>query len=104
MNFGITLSNRGIPVRLVVCAGGGAGPLWEAESAALNIAPGERRKRMIENIHVLRHLWTKDSQPLAGQFTNFSNVTLEPKPCSRRVRSGWRRMPSGWREGRPIPA
>src|ERR1700741_3446236 len=24
--------------RLVVCAGGGAGPLWEAESAALNIA------------------------------------------------------------------
>src|SRR5262249_24640561 len=49
--------------RLVVCAGGGAGPLWEAESAALNIAPGERRKRMIENIHVLRHLWTKDNQP-----------------------------------------
>jgi alkanesulfonate monooxygenase SsuD/methylene tetrahydromethanopterin reductase-like flavin-dependent oxidoreductase (luciferase family) len=66
--------------RLVVCAGGGAGPLWEAESAALNIAPGERRKRMIENIHVLRHLWTKDNQPFAGQFTNFSNVTLEPKP------------------------
>jgi alkanesulfonate monooxygenase SsuD/methylene tetrahydromethanopterin reductase-like flavin-dependent oxidoreductase (luciferase family) len=66
--------------RLVVCAGGGAGPAWEAESAALNIAPGERRKRMIENIHVLRHLWTKDDQPFAGQFTNFSNVTLEPKP------------------------
>ena len=66
--------------RLVVCAGGGAGPLWEAESAALNIAPGERRKRMIENIHVLRHLWTKDNVPFAGQFTNFSNVMLEPKP------------------------
>src|SRR5262249_7582581 len=66
--------------RLVVCAGGGAGPLWEAESAALNIAPGERRKRMIENINVLRHLWTKDDQPFAGQFTSFSNVTLEPKP------------------------
>ena len=66
--------------RLVVCAGGGAGPLWEAESAALNIAPGERRKRMIENIHVLRHLWTKDNQQFAGQFTQFSNVTLEPKP------------------------
>src|SRR6266508_1805176 len=66
--------------RLVVCAGGGAGPVWEAESAALNIAPGERRKRMIENIHVLRHLWTKDNAPFVGQFTNFSNVTLEPKP------------------------
>ena len=66
--------------RLVACAGGGAGPLWEAESAAMNVAPGERRKRMIENIHVLRHLWTKDNAPFAGQFTNFSNVTLEPKP------------------------
>jgi alkanesulfonate monooxygenase SsuD/methylene tetrahydromethanopterin reductase-like flavin-dependent oxidoreductase (luciferase family) len=66
--------------RLVACAGGGAGPLWEAESAALGIAPGERRKRMIENIHVLRHLWTKDDAPFAGQFTAFSNVTLEPKP------------------------
>ena len=41
--------------RLVACAGGGAGPLWEAESAAMNVAPGERRKRMVENIHVLRH-------------------------------------------------
>jgi alkanesulfonate monooxygenase SsuD/methylene tetrahydromethanopterin reductase-like flavin-dependent oxidoreductase (luciferase family) len=66
--------------RLVACAGGGAGPLWEAESAAMNFAPGERRKRMIENIHVLRHLWTKDNAPFVGQFTNFSNVTLEPKP------------------------
>jgi alkanesulfonate monooxygenase SsuD/methylene tetrahydromethanopterin reductase-like flavin-dependent oxidoreductase (luciferase family) len=66
--------------RLVACAGGGAGPLWEAESAALGIAPGERRKRMIENIHVMRHLWTRDNEPFAGEFTTFSNVTLEPKP------------------------
>ena len=66
--------------RLVACAGGGAGPLWEAETAAMDIAPGERRKRMIENIHVLRHLWTRDNEPFDGQFTNFSNVTLEPKP------------------------
>src|SRR6266852_3794557 len=61
---------------LVACAGGGAGPLWEAETAALNIAPGERRKRMIENIQVLRHLWTKDNEPFVGQFTNFADVTL----------------------------
>jgi len=31
--------------RLVACAGGGAGPLWEGETSALGIAPGERRKR-----------------------------------------------------------
>jgi alkanesulfonate monooxygenase SsuD/methylene tetrahydromethanopterin reductase-like flavin-dependent oxidoreductase (luciferase family) len=66
--------------RLVACAGGGAGPLWEAESAALGIAPGERRNRMIENIRVLRHLWTRDNEPFAGEFTTFANVTLEPKP------------------------
>jgi alkanesulfonate monooxygenase SsuD/methylene tetrahydromethanopterin reductase-like flavin-dependent oxidoreductase (luciferase family) len=66
--------------RLVACAGGGAGPLWEAETAALDIAPGERRKRMIENIHVLRHLWSKDNEPFAGRFINFSGIMLEPKP------------------------
>jgi alkanesulfonate monooxygenase SsuD/methylene tetrahydromethanopterin reductase-like flavin-dependent oxidoreductase (luciferase family) len=66
--------------RLVACAGGGAGPLWEAETAALGIAPQDRRKRMVENIHVLRHLWTRDGAPFEGQFVKFSNVTLEPKP------------------------
>jgi alkanesulfonate monooxygenase SsuD/methylene tetrahydromethanopterin reductase-like flavin-dependent oxidoreductase (luciferase family) len=65
---------------LVVCAGGGAGPLWEAESAAMNISAADRRKVMIENIHVLRHLWTKDNEPFNGRFVQFSNVTLEPKP------------------------
>src|SRR5436309_11274154 len=66
--------------RLVACAGGGAGPLWEAETAALGIAPAERRARMIENIHVLRHLWSQDNAPFTGRFIRFSNVTLEPKP------------------------
>jgi alkanesulfonate monooxygenase SsuD/methylene tetrahydromethanopterin reductase-like flavin-dependent oxidoreductase (luciferase family) len=66
--------------RLVACAGGGAGPLWEAETAALGIAPDERRKRMVENIRVLRHLWSRDNEPFTGQFTSFSHVTLEPKP------------------------
>lgn len=66
--------------RLVACAGGGAGPLWEAESAAMRIKPEDRRKKMIENIHVLRHLWTKDNEPFEGQFTRFSGITLEPKP------------------------
>jgi alkanesulfonate monooxygenase SsuD/methylene tetrahydromethanopterin reductase-like flavin-dependent oxidoreductase (luciferase family) len=90
--------------RLVACAGGGAGPLWEAESAALGVAPGERRKRMIENIHVLRHLWTKDDAPFTGQFTTFSKSSSNRSRCSRRVRSGWRPMPNGWRKARPIPA
>ena len=66
--------------RLVACAGGGAGPLWEAETAAMGIKPDDRRKHMVENMHVLRHLWTKDNAPFEGQFVKFANITLEPKP------------------------
>jgi alkanesulfonate monooxygenase SsuD/methylene tetrahydromethanopterin reductase-like flavin-dependent oxidoreductase (luciferase family) len=66
--------------RLVACAGGGAGPLWEAETAAMGINPDDRRKHMIENMHVLRHLWTKDNAPFEGRFVKFANITLEPKP------------------------
>ena len=90
--------------RLVACAGGGAGPLWEAESAAMNVAPGERRKRMVENIHVLRHLWTNDNAPFVGQFTNSPTSRSSRSRCSRHVRSGWRPMPSGCRKVRPTLA
>jgi alkanesulfonate monooxygenase SsuD/methylene tetrahydromethanopterin reductase-like flavin-dependent oxidoreductase (luciferase family) len=69
--------------RLVACAGGGAGALWEAETAALGIAPDERRKRMVENIRVLRHLWSRDNEPFNGAFTRFADVTLEPKPLQQ---------------------
>jgi len=69
--------------RLVACVGGGAGPLWDAESEAIGINPKDRRKQMIENIHVLRHLWTKDNEPFEGQFFKFANITLEPKPIQR---------------------
>ena len=68
--------------RLVVCAGGGAGPLWEAETAALGLRPADRRRKMIENIHVLRHLWTKDCEAFEGTFTKFAGITLEPKPVN----------------------
>src|ERR1700736_2262055 len=66
--------------RLVACAGGGAGPLWEAESAALAIPPAPRRGGTVENIHVLRLLWSKDDEPFTGEFTPFAGVKLEPKP------------------------
>jgi alkanesulfonate monooxygenase SsuD/methylene tetrahydromethanopterin reductase-like flavin-dependent oxidoreductase (luciferase family) len=48
----------------------------------MGIAPDDRRKRMVENVHVLRHLWAKDkdNEPFEGKFAKFANVTLEPKP------------------------
>ena len=66
--------------RLSVCAGGGSGPAWEAETAAMGVQPGERRGRMIENIAALRHLWTTDQTPFEGRFVRFAGITLEPKP------------------------
>ena len=69
--------------RLVACAGGGSGPAWEAETRALGFPASERRKRMLEHVSVLRHLWTKDDAPFEGEFFRFSGVTLEPKPVQR---------------------
>ena len=66
--------------RMVACSGGGAGPLWRAESAAMGLDPADRHKKMIDNIAVLRHLWTTDGEPYESAFESFSGVTLEPKP------------------------
>ena len=67
---------------LCVCSGGGAGPEWEAETAAMGIAPAERRKRMIENMAVLRHLWSDSAEPFEGDRICASSllVNMIPKP------------------------
>jgi alkanesulfonate monooxygenase SsuD/methylene tetrahydromethanopterin reductase-like flavin-dependent oxidoreductase (luciferase family) len=65
---------------LAVCSGGGAGPAWDAETAAMGVPPAERRKRMIENIAVPRHLWTTNNTPFEGTYLRFGPVTMEPKP------------------------
>src|SRR6266545_3904188 len=66
--------------RLAVCSGGGAGAAWDAETEAMGFPPAERRRRMIENMHALRHLWTRDDEPFEGEFVRFAGITLEPKP------------------------
>jgi alkanesulfonate monooxygenase SsuD/methylene tetrahydromethanopterin reductase-like flavin-dependent oxidoreductase (luciferase family) len=66
--------------RLAVCAGGGGDAAWQAESRALGQDPADRRRRMIEHIQVLRHLWTRDEEAFEGRFYRFTGVTLEPKP------------------------
>jgi alkanesulfonate monooxygenase SsuD/methylene tetrahydromethanopterin reductase-like flavin-dependent oxidoreductase (luciferase family) len=65
---------------LSVCSGGGSPEAWNAETAAMGIPPAERRKRMIENIAVLRHLWTTNDVPFEGTYLRFGPVTMLPKP------------------------
>ena len=65
---------------LSVCAGGGGGEAWNAETEAMGIPAAERRGRMIENMAVLRHLWTTNDTPFEGQYLRFGPVTLLPKP------------------------
>jgi len=65
---------------LAVCAGGGSPEAWNAETAAMGIPPAERRKRMIENMAVLRHLWTTNEVPFEGTYLRFGPVTMLPKP------------------------
>ena len=67
-------------MRLVACSGGGTGPMWEAETQAMGYKAEDRHKLMVEAMAVMRHFWTKDNVPFEGQFFNFSDLTLEPKP------------------------
>jgi alkanesulfonate monooxygenase SsuD/methylene tetrahydromethanopterin reductase-like flavin-dependent oxidoreductase (luciferase family) len=69
--------------RLVVCSGGGANSNWPAEEAIMGIDPKTRRRRMVEHMAVLRHLWSCDNAPFEGQFFRFSGATLEPKPVQQ---------------------
>jgi alkanesulfonate monooxygenase SsuD/methylene tetrahydromethanopterin reductase-like flavin-dependent oxidoreductase (luciferase family) len=76
--------------RLAVCSGGSAGPAWDAETEAMGFPPVERRRRMSENIHALRHLWTRDEQPFEGKFIRFSGVAvsnLAHDECRQAVKS-----------------
>jgi alkanesulfonate monooxygenase SsuD/methylene tetrahydromethanopterin reductase-like flavin-dependent oxidoreductase (luciferase family) len=66
--------------RMVACSGGGSGRAWEAETRAMGYKAEDRHKLMVEAMAVMRHLWTKDDEPFEGQFFNFSDLTLEPKP------------------------
>ena len=66
---------------LSVCAGGGSAAEWNAETEAMGIPAAQRRGRMIENIAVLRHLWTMDNVPFEGEVLRFGPITMEPKPA-----------------------
>jgi alkanesulfonate monooxygenase SsuD/methylene tetrahydromethanopterin reductase-like flavin-dependent oxidoreductase (luciferase family) len=68
---------------LIVCAGGGSAGDWEAEARAMKVPVRERQRRLNEHVAILRRLWSEDNVSHQGEFFQFDNITLEPKPVQQ---------------------
>jgi alkanesulfonate monooxygenase SsuD/methylene tetrahydromethanopterin reductase-like flavin-dependent oxidoreductase (luciferase family) len=68
---------------LIVCAGGGSAGDWEAEARALKVPVKERQRRLNEHVAILRKLWSEDAVTHEGEFFQFDDITLEPKPIQQ---------------------
>jgi alkanesulfonate monooxygenase SsuD/methylene tetrahydromethanopterin reductase-like flavin-dependent oxidoreductase (luciferase family) len=68
---------------LAVCAGGAGskGPQFAAELAAMGVASVERVRRMEEGIELLRRFWGPGPISHQGEFYQFSDVDVLPKPA-----------------------
>src|SRR5260370_12236295 len=66
--------------RMVMAVGTGANL---ADYAACGIPIEGRGKRLDEGIEVLRTVWKESQASFHGQFFNFDNVTIEPRPAAR---------------------
>lgn len=65
---------------LNVCTGL-VGPAGAEEAAVFGATDQQRVRRMIENIEILRRLWSEDDVSVQGQFRSFEHVTVAPKPA-----------------------
>lgn len=65
---------------LNVCTGL-VGPAGAEEAAVFGASDQQRVRRMIENIEILRRLWSEDDVSFEGQFRAFEHVTVAPKPA-----------------------
>lgn len=64
--------------RMIMAVGSGSDT---RDLAASGISPRERGKRLDEGIDILRRLWTESNVNYEGQFYQFEDVTVEPKPA-----------------------
>ena len=62
----------------------GIGAGWvAAESAMLGVPFAERGAMTDEHLEAMQELWTKKAPSFAGKYTQFSDVTFEPKPVQK---------------------
>ncbi len=64
--------------RMIMAVGSGSDT---RDLSASGISPRERGKRLDEGIDILRRLWTESNVTYEGQFYQFEDVTIEPKPA-----------------------
>jgi len=50
------------------------------ELALFGVAPETRGARFVEQVAIMRRLWTEESVTFEGKFFNLQNARLEPKP------------------------
>ena len=70
-------------MRLVACVGGGGSDAYAAECAAFGFDAKEKRRRMFEQMSILRRLWTGEAVTHRGRFFRFDEVTVEPRPVQQ---------------------
>jgi alkanesulfonate monooxygenase SsuD/methylene tetrahydromethanopterin reductase-like flavin-dependent oxidoreductase (luciferase family) len=75
---------------LVVCNGGSVkmGGAFATELVAMGVKSGERVGRVEEGIEILRRFFGPDPVTFHGQFYDFENVQVLPKPVQARVPIG----------------
>jgi probable F420-dependent oxidoreductase len=62
----------------------GVGAGWvAAESAMLGVPFAERGPMTDEHLLAMRELWTSPAPSFAGKYTQFSDLTFEPKPVQK---------------------
>jgi alkanesulfonate monooxygenase SsuD/methylene tetrahydromethanopterin reductase-like flavin-dependent oxidoreductase (luciferase family) len=62
----------------------GIGAGWvAAESAMLGVPFAERGPMTDEHLEAMQELWTSPAPSFAGKYTQFSNLTFEPKPVQK---------------------
>lgn len=67
----------------VACQGQGKPGNWPGEFAAWKYDPATRTRRMVEAITILRALSSEERVTFKGEFTQFEDLTLEPRPIQR---------------------
>jgi probable F420-dependent oxidoreductase len=66
--------------RLIVGVGVG-GP--HVPEAAFGVSSEHRGRRFVEGLQVMKALWTQSRATMSGEFWQFENVAMEPKPIQK---------------------